>query len=108
MCLSTRGGITGNKFEGVSCDDYHLSVPGMGRYSKSHVQRWGLGEGRGFGKGRGRRDSVADLGGIFSISCSFSQNLAKSYVGAPLEGWRPLLRGILDLPLGLDIDKNAE
>ena len=33
---------------------------------------------------------------IFSISCSFSQNLVKSYVGAPLEGWRPLLRGILD------------
>ena len=41
----------------------------------------------------------ADLGGparaplrhkIFSISCSFSQNLAKSYVGAPPpEGWRP-------------------
>ena len=36
---------------------------------------------------------------IFSISCSFSQILAKSYVGAPLEGWRPLLRGLLDLPL---------
>ena len=36
---------------------------------------------------------------ILFISCSFSQNLAKSYVGAPLEGWRPLLRGILDLPL---------
>ena len=30
---------------------------------------------------------------IFPISCSFSQNLAKSYVSAPLEGWRPLLRG---------------
>ena len=53
--------------------------------------------------------AVADLGGtqpapppwpkIFSISCSFSRNLAKSYVGAPLEGWRPLLRGILDPPL---------
>ena len=26
---------------------------------------------------------------IFSISCSFSQNLAKSYVGTPPEGWRP-------------------
>ena len=29
----------------------------------------------------------------------FLRNLAKSYVGAPLEGWRPLLRGILDPPL---------
>ena len=36
---------------------------------------------------------------IFSISCSFSENLEKSYVGDPLEGWRPLLRGILDPPL---------
>ena len=36
---------------------------------------------------------------IFSISCSFSEKLAKSYVGAPLEGWRPLLQGILDPPL---------
>ena len=46
-----------------------------------------------------RNNAVADLGGapsgtpprpkIFSISCSFSQNLAKSYVGAPLNGWRP-------------------
>ena len=37
---------------------------------------------------------------MFSISCSFSENLAKSYVGAPsLKGWRPLLQGILDLPL---------
>ena len=52
-------------------------------------------------------NAVADLGGegvplrakIFSISCSFSQNRVKSYVGAPLEGWRPLLRGILDPPL---------
>ena len=49
-------------------------------------------------------EPVTDLGGplrpkIFSISCSFSQNLAKSYVGAPLKGWRPLLRGILDPPL---------
>ena len=54
--------------------------------------------------------AVADLGGrprrappprpkMFSISCSFSQNLAKSYVGAPPKGWRPLLRGILDPPL---------
>ena len=56
----------------------------------------------------GKTYSVADLGGvkepplrpkIFSISCSFSQNLAKSYVGAtppPPVSWRPLLRGILD------------
>ena len=37
---------------------------------------------------------------VFSFSCSFWENLAKSYVGTPLsEGWRPLLRGILDLPL---------
>ena len=36
---------------------------------------------------------------IFSISCSFSQNLAKSYVGTPLEGWCPLLWEILHLPL---------
>ena len=52
--------------------------------------------------------TVADLRGapppplqtkIFSISCSFSENLAKSYVGAPLESWRPLLWGILDPPL---------
>ena len=43
--------------------------------------------------------SVADLRGlpcrhplipkIFSISCCILQNLAKPYVGAPLEGWRP-------------------
>ena len=50
--------------------------------------------------------TVADLRGapplqtkIFSISCSFSENLAKSYVRAPLESWRPLLWGILDPPL---------
>ena len=37
---------------------------------------------------------------IFLISCSFSENLANLYAGAPLlEGWRPLLRGILDPPL---------
>ena len=34
----------------------------------------------------------------FSISCSFPENSAKPYVGAP-QGWRPLLRGILDPPL---------
>ena len=56
--------------------------------------------------------SVADLVGgrtqrapppprpkIFLISCSFSENLTKSYVGAPPEGQRPLLQGILDPPL---------
>ena len=36
---------------------------------------------------------------ILSISCSFWENLAKSYVGAPLESWRPLLGEILDPPL---------
>ena len=53
--------------------------------------------------------SVADLRGrerrappvqILSISCSFWEILAKSYVGAPLLGsWRPLLGEILDPPL---------
>ena len=37
---------------------------------------------------------------ILSISCSFWENLAKSYVGAPPPGsWRPLLGEILDSPL---------
>ena len=36
---------------------------------------------------------------VHSISCSFLENLAKSYVGAPLEGWHPLLQGILGPPL---------
>ena len=36
---------------------------------------------------------------ILSISCSFWENLAKSYVGAPLESWGPHLREILDPPL---------
>ena len=36
---------------------------------------------------------------ILSISCSFWENLAKSYVGAPPEGWRPHLGEILDPPL---------
>ena len=39
---------------------------------------------------------------ILSISCSFWENLAKSYVGAPLESWRPLLGEILDPPLVAD------
>ena len=34
---------------------------------------------------------------MFSISCSFSENWAKSSVGVPpLEGWRPLLQGTPD------------
>ena len=36
---------------------------------------------------------------IFSISCSFSQNLAKSYVGALPGGLAPPPTGILDPPL---------
>ena len=54
----------------------------------------------------GEVHAVADLGGrpgarpprpkIFLISCSFSENLTKLYVGAPLEGQRPLLQEILD------------
>ena len=36
---------------------------------------------------------------ILSISCSFWENLAKSYVGASPESWRPLLGEILDPPL---------
>ena len=37
---------------------------------------------------------------ILSISCSFWEILAKSYVGAPPPGsWRPLLGEILDQPL---------
>ena len=38
---------------------------------------------------------------ILSFSCSFWENLAKSYVGAPLESWRPHLGEILDPPLSL-------
>ena len=37
---------------------------------------------------------------ILSISCTFWEILAKSYVGAPPPGsWRPLLGEILDPPL---------
>ena len=52
--------------------------------------------------------SVADLRGargtppgvqILSISCSFWENLAKSYVGAPPGSWRLLDGEILDPPL---------
>ena len=57
-----------------------------------------------------RFDPVADLRGgydrraplriqILSISCSFGENLAKSYAGAPPEGWRPHVGEILDPPL---------
>ena len=40
---------------------------------------------------------------ILSISCRFWENLAKSYVSAPLGSWRPLLGEILDLPLSVII-----
>ena len=36
---------------------------------------------------------------IPTISCSFWENMAKSYVSAPPESWRPLLWEILDPPL---------
>ena len=43
---------------------------------------------------------------ILSISCSFWEILAKSYVGAsPLGSWRPHLREILDPPLLKDYKK---
>ena len=46
----------------------------------------------------GARD--APLGAkILSISWSFRENLAKSYVGTPLGSWRPLPGEILDPPL---------
>ena len=44
----------------------------------------------------GARDAPVQ---IPSISCSFWENLAKSYVGAPPGSWRPLLGEILDPPL---------
>ena len=40
---------------------------------------------------------------IFSISCSFWENLANSHVGPPLGSWRPLLGEIRDLPLLVDL-----
>ena len=43
---------------------------------------------------------------ILSISCSFWKILAKSYVGAPLGSWRPLLGEILDPPL-IDVESNT-
>ena len=36
---------------------------------------------------------------FFQFHAVFWENLAKSYVGAPLEGWRPHLGEILDPPL---------
>ena len=47
---------------------------------------------------------------IFLISCSFSEILVNLYVGAPvLEGWRPLIWGIMDPSLtSIDIQKDTE
>ena len=53
----------------------------------------------GGSKGAARDASSAPGIQILSISCSFWENLAKSYVGVPLEGWHPNLGEILDLPL---------
>ena len=47
----------------------------------------------------GARDAHPLGAQILSISCSFRENMAKSYVGAPLGSWHPLLREILDLAL---------
>ena len=45
----------------------------------------------------GTRDAPPSRVQILSISCSFWENFAKSYVGAPLPGsWRPHLGEILD------------
>ena len=49
---------------------------------------------------RGAQGTLAPPGAqILSISCIFLENMAKSYVGAPLGSWRPLLGEILDPPL---------
>ena len=45
---------------------------------------------------------------ILSISCSFWENLTKTYVGAPLGSWRPILGEILDLPLILIVSIKRE
>ena len=47
----------------------------------------------------GARDVYPSGVQILSIPCSFWENLAKSYVGAPLGSWRPFLGEILDPPL---------
>ena len=52
---------------------------------------------------RGARGMRTPLVQILSISCSFWENLAKSYVGAPLGSWRPLLGEILDPPLVYEV-----
>ena len=45
---------------------------------------------------------------IFLISCSFLENLANLYAAAPLlEGWHPLLWGVLDPPLTCQSNRNA-
>ena len=52
------------------------------------------------GGSKGGARDVRPPGQILSISCSFWENMAKSYVGAPpLGSWRPLLGEILDPPL---------
>ena len=52
---------------------------------------------------RGARGMHAPLGAqILSMSCSFWENMAKSYVGAPVPptgSWHPLIGEILDPPL---------
>ena len=90
-----RGGRGMNKFEQVSSDHHQMSLAGgfPGLMSRS--------SGRFGGGATPLRPK------IFSISRSFSQNLAKSYVGAPLEGWRPLRWGIMDPPLQGDLSHGA-
>ena len=51
------------------------------------------------GSGRGRAPRAPPVIQILLILCSFGENLAKSYVGAPPGSWRPLLGEILDPPL---------
>ena len=48
---------------------------------------------------RGRAPPTPPGVQIRSISCSFWEILAKSYVGTPPGSWRPLLGEILDPPL---------
>ena len=51
----------------------------------------------GGSKGGGTRDASGVQ--ILLISCSFWENLTKSYVGDPLEGWHLHFGEILDPPL---------
>ena len=54
---------------------------------------------------RGCEGRVPPLGvQILSISFSYGENLAKSYVGAPLGSRRPLLGEILDPPLWSELN----